>query len=91
MYSKYNAQFKLPRIVTYTPKLIVKTMIKQERNFELTSGVFVGHANLSLAKSQATILRISVGNCVCDPEIELIEVVQLYTIASWEEVIFARA
>jgi len=44
--------------------LIVKTTIKQEGNFELTSRTFVGHVNLSLATSLATIVRISVGDCV---------------------------
>jgi hypothetical protein len=37
-------------------------MIKQEGNFELTSRTFVGHVNLSLANSQATIFRVSVGD-----------------------------
>jgi len=42
-------------------------MIKQEGNFELTSLTFVGHVNLSLANSQATIFWISVGDFVWNP------------------------
>jgi len=34
-------------------------MIKQDGNFELTSQMLVGHVNLLLANSQATILWIS--------------------------------
>jgi hypothetical protein len=39
-------------------------MIKQDVNFELTSQTFVGHVNLSLANSQATISQIAVGDWV---------------------------
>jgi len=66
-------------------------MSKQEGNFELTSCTFVGHIYLSLANSKATIFRISVGDCVQNPEIESIEVLQWYTIAAREQVIFVRA
>jgi hypothetical protein len=37
------------------PKLIIKTMIEQEGNFDLTSRMFVGKLYPSLAQIQATI------------------------------------
>jgi hypothetical protein len=52
------------QIESGTHKFIVKTMMIQEGNFELTSQMIVGHVNLSLAKIQVTIFRISEGNCV---------------------------
>jgi len=42
-------------------------MIEQEGNFEFTLRTFVGHVNLSMAKSQAMSIRISVGNFVPNP------------------------
>jgi hypothetical protein len=59
-----DPQFQSLQSETCTPELMVKTAIKQEGNFELTSRTFVGHVNLSLANSQATIIQISVGDCV---------------------------
>jgi len=91
MTSEYGAQFQSLQIETCIPKLIVKTTIKQEGIFELTSGTFVGHGNLSIANSQGTIVRMSVGDCVQNQYIESIVVLQRYTIAAWEEVILARA
>jgi len=67
MSGEYDPQFQSLQIETCTPKSIVKTMIKQEGNFELTSRMFVGHVNLSLANSQATIFRITVGDCIRNP------------------------
>ena len=43
------------------------TFKKREGNFELTSPTVVGHVNLPLANSQATIVRISVGDCGRNP------------------------
>jgi len=63
MSGEYDPQFQSLQIETCTPKLIVKTMIEQEGNFELTSRTFVGHVNLFLANSRATILQIPVGDC----------------------------
>jgi len=71
--------------------LYFKTRIKQEGNFELSSRTFVVHVNLSSANCQATIIQITVGSFVQNPEMELIEVLQQYHIASQEKVIFARA
>ena len=67
MFGEYDPQFQSLQIGTCTPTLIVKTTIKQEGNFELTSRMFLGHVNLSLANSQATILWITVGDCVQNP------------------------
>ena len=53
--------------------------------------MFVWHVNLFLDNGQTTIFRISVGNCVQNPHIESIEVLQQYTIAAQELEIFARA
>jgi len=64
MTSKYPANFESLGIKTCTPKLIVKTTMKQEGNFELTSWKFGGHVNLSLANSQATIFQSSVSDIV---------------------------
>jgi len=72
MCSEYDPQFQCPQIETGTSKVIVKTIIKQEGKFELTSRMTVGHVNLSLANSQATIFRISVRNCDPNPPIESI-------------------
>ena len=49
MSGEYDLQFQSLRIKTCTPKLIVKTTIKQPGNFELTSGRFVRHVNMPLA------------------------------------------
>ena len=65
--------------------------MKQEGNFELTSRTFVGHVNRSSANSQATILRMSVGDVVPNFNREWIEVLQRYTVAARERVILARA
>jgi len=75
--SEQDQQFQSLQIEWCTPELIVKTTIELEGNIELTSQTFVGHVNLSLANSQATIFRISVGDFVRTLEIELIEVMQL--------------
>ena len=84
MYNEYDPKFQLLQIETCTPELIMKTMIEQEQNFELTPRKFVGHVNLSLANRQANILRISVGDFVQNMYIALIDVLQRYTIAAWE-------
>jgi hypothetical protein len=67
MSGDYDPQFQLLQIETWSSKLIVKTTIIQEGNFELTSRTIVGHVNLSLANGQATINRISVGDCIRNP------------------------
>jgi hypothetical protein len=64
MSGKSAPQLQLLLIKTCTPTLIVKTTISQGGNFDLTSQTFVGHINLSLANSQATIFQISVGSSV---------------------------
>jgi hypothetical protein len=91
MPGEYDPEFQWLQIETYAPKLIVATRIIQEWNIERTSRTFVGHVNLCLAKSQPTIFRISVGDCVQKPSTESIEVLQRYTIAAQEHVIFVRA
>jgi hypothetical protein len=64
MSSEQDPQFQLLQIETCTPKLTIKTTIKQEGNFELTSQTMVGLVNLLLDYSQGTIFRMSVGDCV---------------------------
>jgi len=64
MSGKYDPQFQLLQIETCTSKLIVKTTVKQEGNFKLTSREFVGHVYLALANSQAIIFRMSVRQCL---------------------------
>jgi len=64
MSGESDPQFQSLPIETCTPKLIVKTTIRQEGNFELASQMFVGHVNRSLANRQATIIWISVRDCV---------------------------
>jgi len=91
MSTEYDPQFQLLQIETCTPELIVKTPIKQEGNFELTSCTYVGHVNLSFANGQATILRITVGVTVQHRKIESVEVSQRYSIAPLEQVMFVRA
>jgi len=49
------------------PESIVRTTMKQVRNFDLTSRMFVGHVNLSLENSQATIFETSVDDVVQNP------------------------
>jgi hypothetical protein len=41
---------------SYSSKLIIKVMLNQEGNFELTAQMFVEHANLALGTNLATIL-----------------------------------
>jgi len=65
-------------------------MIKHKSIFELTSQRFVGHVNMRLANNQATIVGITVGDFVQYPYTESIEILQQYTIAGREQVIFAR-
>jgi len=91
MSGEYDPQSHSLEITTCSPKLIVKTTIKQEGNFELVSGTFVGHLNVSLANTLATIFGISLGNMFWNPYIESIEVLQRNPIAVWEQVIFALA
>jgi len=91
MSGEYDPQFQLLQIETCTPKLMVKTTIEQEVNFELTSRRFVGHVNLSFANSQATIFRIQLGDCVWNASISSNDVLQRYTKAAWEQVFLARA
>jgi len=69
MSGESDPQFQSLQIKICTSKLIVKTMIKQEENIELTLWMFVGHVNLIMANSQATIFRISVGDIVWNPDI----------------------
>jgi len=64
MSSEYEPRFQLLQIKTCTPRLIMKATVHQDGHCELTSQTFVGHVNLSLANSQATIIRISVGDFV---------------------------
>jgi len=61
---EYDPQFESLQIKTCTAILIGKTTIKQQGNFELTSQTFVGHVNLTVANSQATVFRTSVGDSV---------------------------
>jgi len=91
MSSEQDPQFQKLQIETCIPKLIVKTMIKDVGNIELASQMFVGHVNLSLANSQAAILRYTIGDFVRYLSIESIELFPQYTIATWEQVLFARA
>jgi hypothetical protein len=74
MSGEYDPQFQWLQIKTSTAKLIVEATIKQEGNYKLTSQTFMGHVDLCMANSQATIFWISVGNCVRNPEIESIGV-----------------
>jgi len=60
MCSESHPDFHSLQIENCTAKLIVKTTIKQEGNFELTSQRLLGHLNLSQANSKATILQICV-------------------------------
>lgn len=60
MSSEWDPQFQSLQFKTCTSKLIIKITIKQAGNFEYTSETFVGCVMLSLANSQATIVRISV-------------------------------
>jgi len=64
MSSEYDRQFQLLQVETCSRKSIVKITITQEGNFELTSLLFVGHANLTLANSTATIFQIPVSEFV---------------------------
>jgi len=66
-------------------------MIKHERNFELNRWMFVVHVNLSLANRQATSSRISIGDIDWNPYLDLIDVLQRYTIAAQDQSIFAWA
>jgi len=91
MSAEYDPQFRSLQIWTCIPKLIVKTKVQQEVNFEFASQMFVWHVDLSLANSQATIFRFSVGDCVWNPSIQPIEVIQRYTVAAPEQPIFVTA
>jgi len=71
--------------------LIIKTILKEERNFELTPLKFVGLVNLFLANSKATVFQNSLGNYIKNLYIESIEFLLQYTIAAQEQVIFATA
>jgi len=84
MSGEYDPQFQSLQMQTCTPKLIVKTTMKHEGNFEPTSRTFVGHGNLSLNNSQDTMFQISVGDSNQNLEIESMEVLQQYTIAALE-------
>jgi hypothetical protein len=64
MSGKYDPPCQLLQFETCTLKLIVKTSINQEGTFELIPRTFVGHVNLSLANSQATIFRICVSDFI---------------------------
>jgi len=66
-------------------------MIREEGNFELTSQTFIGHLNQLLTNRYATSLHLSVGHYVRNPYIESIEILQRYTIAAQEQVIFVGA
>jgi hypothetical protein len=67
MSGEYDPHFQLLQIETCTSKLIVKTMIKQDENIELTSETFAGHVDLSFANSQDTIVQIAVSDSVPNP------------------------
>jgi len=47
---------------TCTTQLIVKTMIKQETNIELTFQMCIRHVTLCFANCEANIFQTSVGN-----------------------------
>jgi len=64
MSSEYDPQFESLQLEICSPKLIVKTMIKNEVNIDLTLRMFVGHENLFLASSQPTIFRITVWDSI---------------------------
>jgi len=84
-------QFQSLHIQTCTDKLIMKTIIKWEENFEPTSWKFLGHFNRSLANTQATIVEIIIGDFVWNPSIESIEMMQWEAIAGREQVLFLSA
>jgi hypothetical protein len=52
----YDLQYRHVESKSYSSKLIIKVMLNQEGNFELTAQMFVEHANLVLGTNQATIL-----------------------------------
>ena len=67
MSGEYDPQFQLLQIETCTPKWIIKIIIYQDRNFELTLRTLVGHVTQSLDSSQAKMFQISVGDCSQNP------------------------
>jgi hypothetical protein len=64
MSSEQHPHYQSLQMKTCSPQLIIKAMIKQDGNFEITLQNFVGHVNLFLANSSATIFWINVGDWV---------------------------
>jgi hypothetical protein len=62
MSGESDPQFQSLPIKTCTLQLIIKTLIAQEGNFELSTWTFVAQGNLLLANSQANIFRMSLGD-----------------------------
>ena len=64
MFGEEDPKFQSLQIKSCTSRLIVKTIIKQEWNFEFTLWKFVGLVNQSFANSHATMIQTSVGDIV---------------------------
>lgn len=64
MFGEYDPQLLSLQIEICTSKLIIRTMLKQQWDFEFTSRMFVWHVYLFMPDSQASIYQISVGNFV---------------------------
>ena len=67
MSGEQTPQLQWLQIDACIPELIVETTIEQEGNFELTLQTYVVHVKLSSGNGQATVVQISVGDCVSNP------------------------